>query len=276
MRDDTLTSVSFQGEHGAYSEGAAITYFEDDITTKPRETFAKVVESVENKEDNFGILPVENSIQGSVSESIDAMLDMKLNVIGEMYHKIVHCLIGNGGLRENLKVYSHPQALGQCKKFIQRYNMKAITAYDTAGSVSLIKELESKDTVCIAGENAAHMYNIPIIKRDIADNTNNYTRFLILADETTEETGQDKTSITFSIKHEKSALYKIMRIINQYGTNLTKIESRPLLNHNWEYNFFVDFEGHQKNQRISQMLNEIKQNTSYFQILGSYKMNKII
>ena len=271
-----MTSVSFQGEHGAYSEGAARVYFEDDITTKPRETFVKVVESVEKGEDNFGILPVENSIQGSVGESIDAMFGMKLNVIGEIYHKIVHCLIGRGELGENLKVYSHPQALGQCKEFIQKYNMKTIATYDTAGSVSLIKELGGEDTVCIAGENAAHMYDIPIIKQDIADNTNNYTRFLILADKTTEETGQDKTSITFSVKHEKNALYKIMKIVNEYGINLTKIESRPLLNHNWEYNFFVDFEGHKNNQKTSQMLNEIKQNTIYFQILGSYKTKKII
>ena len=174
-----MIRVSFQGERGAYSEGAAISFFHDKIQTISCQTFAKVLKNTEDGESDYSILPVENSLEGSVGESNDLLLSTNLNAIGEIYYQISHCLIGKGQIEDVDTVYSHPQALGQCRQFIQEHLLKAIPSYDTAGSVKIIKELNSKNSACIASKGAAKIYDVPIIQEGIADKTNNYTRFLI-------------------------------------------------------------------------------------------------
>ena len=270
-----MTSVSFQGERGAYSEAAAKSFFDDNIQTIPLPTFSEILQNTSKDISEFSILPVENSLEGSVGESYDLLYSTDLNVTGETYQKIEHCLIGIGELEEINTVYSHPQALGQCRKFIEKYKMKTIPTYDTAGSVKIIKELKEKNCACIASKEAAKISNMPVIKENIANNLNNYTRFLILSKKETHETENDKTSIIFSIKHEPGSLFRIIENFNHNKVNLTKIESRPTKSNSWEYNFYVDFEGHQKNSKILQMLNQIKKETLFIKILGSYSTAKI-
>ena len=134
-----MSSVSFQGERGAYSEAAAKSFFDDNIQTIPLPTFSEILQNTSKDISEFSILPVENSLEGSVGESYDLLYSTDLNVTGETYQKIEHCLIGIGELEEIDTVYSHPQALGQCRKFIEKYKMKTIPTYDTAGSVKIIK-----------------------------------------------------------------------------------------------------------------------------------------
>jgi prephenate dehydratase len=153
--------------------------------------------------------------------------------------------------------------------------MKTIPTYDTAGSVKIIQELNKKKCACIASKAAATIYNMPIITEKIANNPNNYTRFLILSKKEGLETGNDKTSIIFSIKHEPGSLYRIIENFNKNNINLTKIESRPTKTNTWEYNFYVDFEGHQKNMKVLEMLNKIKEETLFIKILGSYPSVKL-
>ena len=265
-----MTRVSFQGERGAYSEAAAISFFNEDIETVPLPTFADVLDYTTSGKTDFSILPVENSIEGSVGESYDLLYSTSLNSIGEIYHKIEHCLIGKGSLEQVETIYSHPQALGQCRKFIQQNNIKTVPSYDTAGSVKIIKEMNNENVACIASKNASKIYQIPIIKEGIADKPNNYTRFLIMSKEHGKKTQRDKTSIIFSIKHEQGALFRIMEKFNEYGVNLTKIESRPKKDTAWEYNFYVDFEGNIDDVKISEMVKKIKENTLFLKILGSY------
>jgi prephenate dehydratase len=265
-----MTSVSFQGERGAYSEAAAKAFFNIEIQTAPLPTFAKVLESTILDKTEYSILPVENSLEGSIGESYDLLYSTSLNAIGEIYHRIEHCLIGNGTLEEIDTVYSHPQALGQCRNFIEKHNMKTVPAYDTAGSVKIIKELNKKNIACIASKDASEIYNMPVIAENIANNLNNYTRFLILSKSSKEKTGKDKTSIIFSIKHEPGSLHKIIEKFYNYNVNLTKIESRPTKTNTWEYNFYVDFEGHAKNPKIAEMLEKINHETLFMKILGSY------
>jgi prephenate dehydratase len=148
--------------------------------------------------------------------------------------------------------------------------MKTIPTYDTAGSVKIIQELNEKKCACIASKTAAAIYNMPIITENIADNLNNYTRFLILSKKESAKTGNDKTSIIFSIKHEPGSLYRIIENFNKNNVNLTKIESRPTKANVWEYNFHVDFEGYQKDAKILEMLDKIKEDTLFMKILGSY------
>jgi len=270
-----MTSVSFQGERGAYSEAAAKSFFDDNIQTIPLPTFSDILQNTSKDISEYAILPVENSLEGSVGESYDLLYSTDLNVTGETYQKIEHCLIGIGKLEEVDTVYSHPQALGQCRNFIEKYEMKTIPTYDTAGSVKIIKELKEKNCACIASKEAAKISNMPIINENIANNLNNFTRFLILSKKDTLETENDKTSIIFSIKHEPGSLYRIIENFNKNKVNLTKIESRPTKSNSWEYNFYVDFEGHHKNIQILEMLDQIKKETLFIKILGSYSSSKV-
>ncbi|MDH3737305.1 MAG: prephenate dehydratase [Nitrosopumilus sp.] len=270
-----MIHVSFQGERGAYSEDAARSFFKEEIETVPFVTFAEVLENTSIDKTDYAILPVENSLEGSVGESYDLLYSTSLNATGEIYHRIEHCLIGIGKLDEVDTVYSHPQALGQCRKFIETHNMKIIPAYDTAGSVKIVKELNKKNYACIASKAASGIYNMPIIAENIANNLNNYTRFLILSKKKSSETGTDKTSIIFSIKDEPGSLYRIIENFHKNSVNLTKIESRPTKENTWEYNFYVDFEGHEKNPQISEMLDRIKHESLFMKVLGSYPSAKL-
>ncbi len=265
-----MLRVAFQGERGAYSEAAAVSYFKEPIETIPYPTFYEVLGSTEFGKSDCAVLPVENSLEGSVGESYDLLLTTKLKVVGEIYHRIRHCLIGLSNLGKIDTVYSHPQALGQCRKFIQENHLKTIPTYDTAGSVKILLEINLENVACIASKRAAEIYSVPIIKEGIEDNTNNFTRFLVLANQNRERTTNNKTSIIFSIKHHPGALFNILEKFNINKINLTKIESRPTKTTPWEYNFYADFEGHQSDNNIRETIDMIKPNTIFLKILGSY------
>ena len=278
-----MTRVSFQGERGAYSEAAALSFFGNTIETIPCTTFADTLKNTENDVSAYSVLPVENSLEGSVGESNDLLVTVNLDAVGEIYHRIRHCLIGTGSLENIDTVYSHTQALGQCRKFIQENSLKTVPSYDTAGSVKIIKYLNKNNVACIASKNAAEVFGIPVIKQGIEDNTNNYTRFLVLSKESNQDSlmskqnasSKEKTSIIFSVKHEAGALYQIIKELATYKINLTKIESRPNKNTAWEYNFYVDFEGSQDDSMIQEMLQKIKANSSFLKILGTYSAAKL-
>lgn len=270
-----MLKVAFQGERGAYSEAAAMAFFKNSIETRPYPTFHEVLESTETGKTDYAVLPVENSLEGSVGESYDLLLNTKLHATGEIYHRIKHCLIGFDGLEKIDTVYSHPQALGQCRKFIQDHHFKAIPTYDTAGSVKILLELKKENISCIASRRAAEIYNVPIIKEGIEDNFNNYTRFLVLSNQKQDGTSKDKTSIIFSIKHTPGALYNVIEKFHANKINLTKIESRPTKTTPWEYNFYVDFEGNQNDKNVQDALEKIKPNTIFLKILGSYPRAEI-
>ena len=270
-----MRRVSFQGERGAYSEAASISFFGNDIETIPCPTFSDVLKNTENDGSGYSILPIENSLEGSVGESNDLLLETDLNIIGEIYHRIHHCLIGTGSIGDIDTVYSHPQALGQCRKFIQENSLKTIPSYDTAGSVKIIKNLNKNNVACIASKNAAEIFGVPIIKEGVEDNANNYTRFLVFSKENNDKTDNSKTSIIFSVKHEAGALYQIINEFYQHKINLTKIESRPNKNTAWEYNFYVDFEGQQDDPSIKDVLEKLRNHSTFLKILGSYPIAKL-
>ncbi len=270
-----MKRVSFQGERGAYSEAASVSFFGNEIEAIPCFTFADVLKNTENGDSDYSILPIENSLEGSVGESNDLLLSMELNVVGEIYHRIHHCLIGISSIGDIDTVYSHPQALGQCRQFIQKNSLKTIPSYDTAGSVKIIKDLNKNSIACIASRNAAEIYDIPVIQEGIEDNTNNYTRFLIFHKKKNANCERIKTSIIFSVKHEAGALYRIIKEFAECKINLTKIESRPNKNTLGEYNFYVDFEGHQDDSTVKDVLQKLRDNSTFLKILGSYPIEKL-
>lgn len=264
--------VAFQGEIGAYSESAIYEFFGLKSQPVPCKRFSDVFTKVENGETDFGVVPIENSIEGSVTQVYDLFLEYDVKVCGEVVLKIDHCLIANPGVKlDSIKViFSHPQALGQCRNFLERLNCELISTYDTAGSVKMIKERGIVDAAAVASERAAKIYNMSILAKDIADNPNNYTRFFVLSKFDAPPTGNDKTSIIFSTKHVPGALYKALGEFALRGINLTKIESRPTRQRPWEYNFYLDFEGHRSEDRCSDALEGLKSTALFVKILGSY------
>ena len=265
-----MIRVSFQGELGAYGQAAALSFFEDEITTVPCPTFADAIRHVTEGTVDSAIIPVENSIEGSVGESYDLLYSEPLYVIGETYHRIQHCLIGTGSLGDVDTIYSHPQALGQCRRFIQEHKFKTVPTYDTAGSVPIIKSIDRDNVACIASREASAIYGVPVIADQIATNPTNYTRFLVLGNDPLTDRSCNKTSIIFSVRHEPDALYRVMSKFHNAKINLTKIESRPTRTTIWEYNFYVDFEGNEESPEISRALAEIKDHALFFKSLGSY------
>ena len=264
--------VAFQGERGAYSESAVFQFFGADTHVKPCQDFKDVFDSVCTQETQFGVVPVENSLEGSVTQNYDLFLRYDLKVCGEVVVKVEHCLIANPGIAlEDIKtVYSHPQALAQCRSFLEDFGRELIPTYDTAGSVKMLKEKGLRNAAAIASERAANIYGMHILAKDIADNPENYTRFFVLSTEDSAPTGKDKTSIIFSAKHEPGSLYHALGEFAKRNINLTKIESRPTKKTAWEYNFYLDFEGHRTEPRCKEALKALEKYAIFVKILGSY------
>jgi chorismate mutase/prephenate dehydratase len=264
--------VTYQGETGAYSEMAVYKVFGSKVEPTPCKDFRDVFESVKNGDVTNGVVPIENSIEGSVNQNYDLFLTYDLKVCGEVAVKLAHVLIGNPQtkLEEVESVYSHPQALGQCRSYLEKHKWEIIPAYDTAGSVKIIKERKLFNAAAIASEKAAELYGMKILARDIADNLTNYTRFLVLSHEDAAPTGDDKTSIIFQTKHQPGALYHALGEFASRNINLTRIESRPTKTTAWQYNFYLDFEGHRTEKRCAEALVALEKYATFVKILGSY------
>jgi chorismate mutase/prephenate dehydratase len=272
MKIQRNVKAAFQGEPGAYSESAAYNFFGSSSQPVPCRRFSDVFRSVEAGETDFGVVPIENSIEGSVNQVYDLFLKYDHKVCGEIVLKIVHCLIANPetDLGSIKVIYSHPQALAQCRSFLESLNCEMISTYDTAGSVKMIKEERLTGAGAIAGERAAEIYNMSILAKNISDNPNNYTRFFVLSKNDAPPSGNDKTSVIFSTKHLPGALYQVLGEFAGRSINLTKIESRPTKRRPWEYNFYLDFEGHRNEKKCAEALEGLRSKSVFVKVLGSY------
>jgi chorismate mutase/prephenate dehydratase len=265
-------AVAYQGEPGAYSEEAAFRFFGKSARGVPYDNLDQVFEAVESGEVPFAMVPVENSLEGSITRAYDLLLDSPLMVCGESELRISHCLIAlEGASLDTIRfVYSHPQALAQSRNFLKKLNAEIVPASDTAGSVRIIKEEGRLDAAAVASAKAAELYGLKIIAREIEDNPHNYTRFFVLSKEDSLPTGNDKTSIVFSLKHKPGALYDCLGEFARRKVNLTKLESRPTRHQPWEYNFYMDFFGHREEKEVGEALQALEEHADYVKILGSY------
>ncbi len=267
--------VAFQGEPGAYGEMATMSHFPK-AELFPMPSFQSVFRSLDVGKVDFGVIPIENSIEGSVNENYDLLLETKTVVCGEIYQRVRHCLIINPSADESKvsSVYSHPQALAQCRVFLEKKKLEPIPTYDTAGAVKMIKKRRLKRAAAIASKRAAHLYGMKILVEGIEDKRNNYTRFLVLSKVQSKPTGHDGTSIIFSVRHIPGALFVILKEFARRRINLTKIESRPTKEVPWEYYFYVDFEGHCSDKQTRDLIDAVKKKTIFIKILGSYERGK--
>ncbi|MCS6784122.1 MAG: prephenate dehydratase [Candidatus Caldarchaeum sp.] len=267
-----MVKVAFQGEKGAYSEEAIYSYFGEEAETVPCKTIREVFKNVEARVVEHGVVPVENSIEGSVFETYDMFLSSSVKASGEIILRIRHCLISlpETSVEDVQVVYSHPQALAQSRGYLTSLGVSVELTYDTAGSVKMIKERKLKNAAAVASEKAANIYGMKILARGIEDYGHNYTRFLVISTREAEPHPFSKTSIIFSTAHKPGALYNALGVFARNAINLTKIESRPTRQRPWEYYFFVDFEGHQEEERVRAALAELASQTTFIKILGSY------
>jgi len=264
--------IAFQGEHGAYSEEAILQEFGQAAETVPCPTLKTVFNVVEHRETDLGLVPVENTLEGSIVQTYDLLLESDLKVELEVILRVVHCLIANPGvtLDDVKRVYSHPQALGQCRSFLENHSYEAVAAYDTAGSAKMLKEKGLKHAAVIASKRAAEVYKMAVLASGVETHPENYTRFFVLGHSDSPPTGRDKTSIVFSVEHAPGTLFQALRGFAERRINLTKIESRPIIGRPWEYLFHMDFEGHKDDSRLRLALGELKPKTRFLKILGSY------
>lgn len=264
--------VGYQGEPGAYSEEAAISHFGEGRPLKPCRTITDVFEGVERGELGFGIIPVENSIGGNVYESYDHLISSSLSVVAEVYLPVSHCLVSNeGATAEGIRrVYSHPQALEQCREYLKSLGAEMLSAYDTAGSAKAVRDGRTLHTAAVASERAASIYGLAVLKRNIEDRPGNITRFLIIAKHARSPVGRSKSSIVFQVSDTPGSLYKALSPFAARGINLTKIESRPTREKPWEYYFLLDFEGSAQERMPAEAIEELRSSAPFVRIIGSY------
>lgn len=263
--------VACLGPLATFTHIAAMRYFGSSAKFLPVESIKDVFEYVDAGMADYGVVPIENSNEGAVSYTLDMFMDFELNIIGEVMVEIAHNLLSTSGDRSKIKkIYSHPQPIAQCRRWLEK-NMPAIPVFEAA-STSKAAELASKDkdVAAIASEAAARLYDLSFVERDIEDFKNNYTRFLVIGKDSPKITGKDKTSIMFSVKDRPGALYGILEPFEKSKLNLTKIESRPSKRKAWEYIFFVDIEGHIDDKKVRKAIDGIKEGCLYLKILGSY------
>ena len=272
--------VAFQGEPGAYSHEAALAYAKGECEVVPCRAFRDAFRAVADGSADVGILPIENSLTGSVHEVYDLLLEYPLEIVGEVFRPIAHRLLGVPGARlEDVKaVYSHPQALGQCARFLEELGAEQHAFYDTAGAAKWVAERGDPTQAALAGPLAARLYGLEVLRGDIADSEHNTTRFLALMlpgglappEGAFHLHTQWRTSLVVELRHEPGALYRALGIFAERGINLTKLESRPLRTERWRYRFYLDFEGHRGEPRVREALERLEQQAIFLRVLGSY------
>ncbi len=271
-----MPTIAFQGEPGAYSEQAAFDFFGAQAQPAPRPTFDAVFDDTAAGRCDYGIVPVENSLAGSVHRNYDLLMRHNLHIVGEAIVRVRHNLIALPGveLPDIRRVYSHWQALDQCEKTLSRLlpNVERVQVYDTAGAVKMVLEEQRRDTAAIASKRAAELYGLPILREALEDDPTNFTRFVALSREPVSPPAATpcKTSLVFATRNIPGALYKALAAFALREIDLTKIESRPLQGSPWEYLFYLDFAGNQSDEICGHALAQLREFSTFMRVLGSY------
>lgn len=263
--------IAYLGPPATFTHIAAIHKFGSQVHYIDCANISEVFNEVEKGNADFGVVPIENSIEGAVSHTLDMFIDSELKICAEIYLEISHCLLSREkSIKKIRKVYSNPQVFGQCRRWLEKNLPHAELLEVSTTSRAAQIAARSPNSAAIASLEAADLYGHNILASSIEDAPYNITRFLVIGDIPTEPTGNDKTSIMFSIKDRIGALHDMLTPFKKHRINLTKIESRPSKRRAWEYYFFVDFEGHFKLPRIRKALMELEKDATYLKVLGSY------
>jgi prephenate dehydratase len=268
--------IAYQGEPGAFSE-AASRQVSASAEMMPCRSFEDVFAAVDGGTADYGVLPIENSIGGSIHRNFDLLLEHQLPIVGEIEVPVVHHLLALPGrtLADIRRIYSHPQALAQCDRFLRTLTGVEITAtYDTAGSAKMIADQKLTDAAAVASARAGEVFGLEPVRSSIQDYASNTTRFLVIGRTPLSSAPADKTSIVFTLANEPGALFKALAAIALRGIDLTKLESRPIPGRKWEYLFYVDLAAARDDAACARALAHLSEFAPMVRVLGSYPSSK--
>jgi prephenate dehydratase len=271
-----MMKVAFQGEHGAYSEAALLNHFGEETVTLPCPSFERVFDAVVSGEADAGVIPIENSLAGSILDNYDLLLEHELPITGELSLNVRHSLLGKPGMRlEDVKVaYSHPQALAQSMPFLKRHGIEARAAYDTAGSARELALRDEPGAAAVASARAGKIYGLDVLAEGIQTRQDNTTRFFVIRRDRPADLPAEKASLVFAAPNTPGSLYRVLGVFERHGLNLTKIESRPTRDTPWEYHFYVDVAAPTGQalpaDAIPELMNELGATLPFVRVLGTY------
>ncbi|MBX2825418.1 MAG: prephenate dehydratase [Gammaproteobacteria bacterium] len=263
--------VAYLGPEGTFTHAAALKHFGSSIQGKPCDDIGEIFKSVQTGATRFGVVPVENSTQGMISHTLDLLTDTTLNVCGECRLRIEHNLLSNADSLQNIRsVHAHPQALAQCRHWLDA-NLPHATRENSASNASAAESVQSDTTAAaIASLTAAELYKLAVLEKNIEDLTTNTTRFFIIGTIDVPPSGKDATSLLTSVPHRPGGLRQLLKAFEDAGVSMTRIESRPSRSSMWEYNFFIDIDGHKNDPGLAEVLDDMARETHFFRVLGSY------
>ncbi|MDO4339396.1 MAG: prephenate dehydratase [Eubacteriales bacterium] len=267
-------NVVFQGVEGAYAYAAMRAYFGENINSHHVKTWRDAMEEVSGGRADYAVLPIENSTAGIVADIYDLLTEYELYIVGEQLLPVDHVLLGVPGasMEDVREVYSHPQGLAQCSKFLEAHpEWKSIKVENTAYAARKVHEDQDKAKAAIASREAGQVFGLSILTENICNNGQNVTRFIIVSSRPVYEKESGKISICFELPHESGTLYNMLSHMIYNGLNMTKIESRPIPGKTWEYRFFVDFEGNLEDSAVKNAIRGLKAEANRMRVLGNYK-----
>ena len=263
-------SIAYLGPEATFTHLASISKFGSSVSYVPCGSITEVFQEVDRKRADYGVIPVENSIEGAVTHSLDMLIDSDLKINSEILFEISHHLMSNSSLKDIRRVYSNPQVFGQCRIWLETHLPKA-ELIPTASTTAAAQKVSGEEhAAAIASKLAAAIYNLTILAEGVEDLSHNMTRFIVIGRQIPPRTGKDKTSILVSIKDKVGALYEMLEPIRANKINMTKIESRPSKKKAWDYYFFIDMEGHVEDKQVKKTLEEIEGQVRFLKVLGSY------
>ena len=264
--------VVFQGAEGAYSQAAMVSYFGEEVNSFHVETFRDAMTAIDEGSADFAVLPIENSTAGIVSEIYDLLAEFENYIVGEQIIKIEHCLMGVSGteLSDIRTVYSHPQSLMQSARFLSSKDWQQISMQNNAFAARKVAEDKDISKAAIASEYAARLYGLTVLEKGVNDSSTNSTRFIIVTNQKIFLRDAKKVSICFEIPHESGSLYHMLSHFIYNHLNMNRIESRPIEGRNWEYRFFIDFDGNLADSSVKNALRGLREEARNLRILGNY------
>lgn len=263
-------TIAYLGPEATFTHQAAIRRFGSSLLYSSQKTIADVFAEVSKNRADYGVVPIENSTEGVVTHTLDMFVDSDLKIVAQIVLPVQHCLLSRSRRAQIKKLFAHPQALAQCRAWVQNHLPRAEIIETSSNARSAEFAAREKETGAIAGILAAEKYDLPVLESDIQDNAANATRFLVLGRQCSPPTGKDRTSVMFSIVDQVGALYRALAPFRRYRINMTKIESRPSKRKVWEYFFFVDCDGHMSDRKVAKALALLSEQCSFVKVLGSY------
>ncbi|MFA7002297.1 MAG: prephenate dehydratase, partial [Candidatus Omnitrophota bacterium] len=262
--------IAYLGPEATFTHLAALSKFGSSVQYFPAAGINQIFQEVEHKRADYGVVPIENSIEGAVNHTLDMFFESDLKICSEILFKISHNLMSQSERKQIRRVYSKAEVFGQCRVWLET-NLPGAELVETSSTAAAAQKAQNEvQAAAIGSRLAATLYNLPIVKGDIQDFAGNMTRFLVISRQMPSPTRSDKTSVLVSIKDKVGALHELLRFFRASGINMTKIESRPSKKKAWDYYFFIDFEGHAETPKVRKMLDQIEARVKFLKILGSY------